>query len=471
MRTAGTQFRPTFDWRPTMALFLLALIVAGCRGLLVEPAPSVASLNLAVAPAPSVAVDGITDAFDQADNVLVQIIREGKPRIEEVFQFVPAQETRISIRIELDEDEEPATIIVQLRKGAAVLFRAQQSVVLRAGESPGIQLTLTATPDRVVIDGPGTLVAPSVGDTIQLQASVRFATGDEVPRASITWMTTAPNVAAVNSAGRVVIVGPGNAEIRASHGDLVAAVAVQVVQVVRSVTVNPSSVEIELGETSQMTATARDARGNIVSGRPVAWSSSSPDVSVNATGLVTAIGRGEAVITARIDDVTGSSSVHVRPPAPEPSPFAGNWSGYIEDLYYPEYYTSYVYDLSLQQEGSTLSGTLDVSWYWGASGFHSLEQVSVDGDQINFMFVDSDQEGTWLYYFYLTLGSDGHTLSGIMDECYSQSESGCYPYTVSLYRGQGSHYDSADVGADATAGARSDADAAPRPRGVRDRPN
>ncbi len=466
MRIAGTNLRPTFDWRPILALLLLVLFVAGCRGLLVEPGPSVASLNLAIAPAPSVAVDGITDAFDQADNVLVRILRQGKPPIEEIFDFLPAEETRISIRIELDEDEEPATILVQLRRGAAVLFRAEQSVVLRAGDAPGIQLTLAAIPDRVVIDGVSALTFQSVGDTIQLYASVQFATGDELPRAPISWMTTAPSVAAVNSTGTVVIVGPGDAEIRASHGDLVDAVAVQVVQVVSSVVVQPSGVELEIGGTAQLTATARDARGHIVPGRSVAWSSSSPNVAVNSSGLVTAIEAGEALVTAEIGDARGTSFVQVLLPEPEPSPFAGNWWGYIEDPEYPDYYWEYVDDLMLEEQGSTLVGTIDMEWGWWG-GVFAIEQVDVQGDAIFFSFLVFGEGSPVEYRFSLWLGQGGYTLNGTMEECYSFSD--CYFYSVNLYQGDGPQADAVGAGADATAGGREVDDNTPRTPAARER--
>ena len=55
-----------------------------------------------------------------------------------------------------------------------------------------------------------------------------------------------------------------------------------------------------LGQTSQLTAVAKDASGNTLSGVTIVWSSAAPGtVSVDsATGLATAVANGTATLTA-----------------------------------------------------------------------------------------------------------------------------------------------------------------------------
>lgn len=62
-----------------------------------------------------------------------------------------------------------------------------------------------------------------------------------------------------------------------------------------------------------LTATTRDASNNTLSGRTVTWSSSAPTVaSVDATtGVVTAVGRGTATITATSETKTATTDVQV----------------------------------------------------------------------------------------------------------------------------------------------------------------
>lgn len=74
----------------------------------------------------------------------------------------------------------------------------------------------------------------------------------------------------------------------------------------------PSTVNLTVGLTRQLTATLRDASGNILSGRVVTWSSSQDLFArVNTTGLVTAVAVGGATITATSEGKSGSASVTV----------------------------------------------------------------------------------------------------------------------------------------------------------------
>jgi hypothetical protein len=71
----------------------------------------------------------------------------------------------------------------------------------------------------------------------------------------------------------------------------------------------------------QFTATARDASGNPLPGRAVAWSSSNPIVAtVSVAGLVSGKAAGSATISATSESATGSASVTVTvAPPPPPS--------------------------------------------------------------------------------------------------------------------------------------------------------
>src|SRR2546429_9513499 len=61
------------------------------------------------------------------------------------------------------------------------------------------------------------------------------------------------------------------------------------VRKVKTVTVSPPTATVALGQTVQLTATLRDASGNVLTGRTVTWSSSNLAVAtVSGSGLVTA---------------------------------------------------------------------------------------------------------------------------------------------------------------------------------------
>ncbi|HKN68613.1 MAG TPA: Ig-like domain-containing protein, partial [Gemmatimonadaceae bacterium] len=81
---------------------------------------------------------------------------------------------------------------------------------------------------------------------------------------------------------------------------------------VASVAVDPATSTIAPGSTTQLTAVLKDAKGNVLTGRTVTWSSSNEAVAkVDGAGLVTTVGTGSATITATSEDKTGTATVTV----------------------------------------------------------------------------------------------------------------------------------------------------------------
>ena len=106
------------------------------------------------------------------------------------------------------------------------------------------------------------------------------------------------------------------ASIRASSGALSTQATVTVTPVpVATVSVSPASPTLAVGATQQLSATARDADGNALTGRTITWQSAGSSVAtVSASGLVTAQGQGNVTITATVEGASGSASVTVSPP-------------------------------------------------------------------------------------------------------------------------------------------------------------
>lgn len=81
---------------------------------------------------------------------------------------------------------------------------------------------------------------------------------------------------------------------------------------VASVTVAPTTADLLVGSTVQLTATPRDAEGNELTGHVVTWASSAPGVaSVSPTGLVSGVSACLATITARSEGQQGAASITV----------------------------------------------------------------------------------------------------------------------------------------------------------------
>jgi trimeric autotransporter adhesin len=81
---------------------------------------------------------------------------------------------------------------------------------------------------------------------------------------------------------------------------------------VASVAVSSPGTDIIVGQTASLTATPKDAKGNTLTNRTVAWTSSSQTIAtVSSTGVVTGVGPGNATITATVEGKTGTAGVTV----------------------------------------------------------------------------------------------------------------------------------------------------------------
>ena len=91
---------------------------------------------------------------------------------------------------------------------------------------------------------------------------------------------------------------------------------------VASVAVATASSSLVVGATVQLTVTTRDAGGNTLSGRSVAWASTTPTVaSVSVTGLVIGVAAGSTYIKATSEGVSDSTQITVTAPSLVVTPF------------------------------------------------------------------------------------------------------------------------------------------------------
>jgi hypothetical protein len=152
-----------------------------------------------------------------------------------------------------------------------------------------------------------------VGQTLQLSATVKDASGNILSGQSVAWSSSASTVASVSSSGLVTAHALGSALITAAAGSRSGVATVNVVpEPIASIAVAPTRDTLLTGETVQLTATLRDASNNVVTGRQPTWMSNGPSVaSVSASGLVTGVGDGVTTITASADNRSASATIVV----------------------------------------------------------------------------------------------------------------------------------------------------------------
>ena len=145
------------------------------------------------------------------------------------------------------------------------------------------------------------------GDTETLTATVEPS---DATNKNVTWSTSDASIATVTD-GVVTAVAPGTATITVTteDGNKTATCAVTVTAAtvpVTGVTLNKTSTSLYVGDTETLTPTITPDNAT---NKNVTWSSDDTSVAtVDASGLVTAVARGTAVITATAADGSGASA-------------------------------------------------------------------------------------------------------------------------------------------------------------------
>ncbi len=141
-------------------------------------------------------------------------------------------------------------------------------------------------------------------------------TPDKATDQTITWTTDKPEVAEVDANGIVTAVGNGTAMITATtHNGKTATCVVTVHVPVTGVALNTSTVNLSKNGTTTLTATVSP---DTAENKKVTWTSNDEIVAkVDENGLVTALAKGTAVITATTEDgkKTASCTVTVTDPS------------------------------------------------------------------------------------------------------------------------------------------------------------
>ena len=160
-----------------------------------------------------------------------------------------------------------------------------------------------------------TEVTLGVGATQQLTPTV---SPNNATNKTVSYSSNATNVATVSSSGLITAVAAGNATITVTTQDgsktATCAVTVTAPVAVSGVSLNKNSTSIEVGSTETLTATVAP---NDASNKTVNWTTSDSNVATVSGGVVTAVGKGSAIITVTTADggYTATCSVTVTAPS------------------------------------------------------------------------------------------------------------------------------------------------------------
>jgi uncharacterized protein YjdB len=122
-----------------------------------------------------------------------------------------------------------------------------------------------------------------------------------------------PDIVTVSASGKVSAIAEGTARITATAEGKSGSATVQVVPVPVATVLIGGPPELAVGDAAQLNVTLKDAKGGILRGRVISWSSSDSKVAtVSPTGLTTAVRPGKrrspssAKVSARLTPSTSS---------------------------------------------------------------------------------------------------------------------------------------------------------------------
>jgi uncharacterized protein YjdB len=150
-----------------------------------------------------------------------------------------------------------------------------------------------------------------------------------------TWASSDKTVGTIDASGRFTALAAGKTVIMAKNGGVQGTASVTVSspaptaspsptltpsQVMATLTVLPAAATLNVGEAQQFTGVAYDRDHREMSDIVFVWTSSDKAVgTIDASGLFTAYGAGDATVTAENDGVIGLAGVTVDLPTPAPA--------------------------------------------------------------------------------------------------------------------------------------------------------
>lgn len=174
-------------------------------------------------------------------------------------------------------------------------------------------LDLKATADACTVSvAPASLSLPVNGSSA-IVGTAFDCSGNSIRNKKISYSSSNTSVATVTTEGNVIAVAVGSATVSVIADGKTASVPVTVTpETAATVTITPAALTLRRTNTRDLSATARNTQGIIITGRIFRWSSSNSSVlAVDQNGKVTALAAGNVVVTADADQTVGSALITV----------------------------------------------------------------------------------------------------------------------------------------------------------------
>ncbi|WP_177309642.1 Ig-like domain-containing protein [Faecalispora sporosphaeroides] len=181
------------------------------------------------------------------------------------------------------------------------------TITAKVGEhTASCKINVVALIHSIALDKTELTLDRGTGD----QLTVNIDPPDTTEDKTVTWSSTDPDVATVDSSGIVFGVKIGTATITAKVGTHTASCSVTVVALIHSIALDKTELTLDRGTGDQLTVNIDPP--DTTEDKTITWTSSNPDVAiVDAAGKVTGVKIGSATITAQVGTHTARCTINV----------------------------------------------------------------------------------------------------------------------------------------------------------------
>ena len=285
--------------RTAAATMMLAGLLAACTDEAHPPPPP---------PTPVATIEVTAPAGSMTPGATVQLTATAR---DEDGVALPGRYLLWTSDAEAVATVSPTGLVTAHGAGEVTIYASHEEV------SGGIFLTVAD--DQAVaasIEVSPSELALTEGGEALVSATVKDAAGRPLEGRAVTWTSDDEAVVTVSAEGRVLARGPGLAVVTARCAGVQADLTVLVDAAQAPVAWIELDVGTELamsaGRTRDLRVIAYDADGEVVTARPVTWSTSARTIAtVNDAGRLTAHADGGAIITATVEGKTAELAVTV----------------------------------------------------------------------------------------------------------------------------------------------------------------
>lgn len=279
--------RSGFDARIwTVLLAALLVLLAACGDNVVDPTP--------VPPVARVTVQPVTHSMvagDQHQYTARVLDSAGRELTGRAVSWMSANPEVAAIS--------PGGVLTALTPGAALIRASSESVT---GEAT---VTVSSRPvDRVELSQ--ATVSIEEGASTTLVAIAKDAAGRILEGRPASWTSNDPSTVAVDASGMLTGLTTGQTHVVARiEGRSATALVTVRAAAVATVTVSSTGFVIEIGESRQLSAVVKDARGRELPGRSVQWSVDSDAAIISPNGMLLGARNSYIAIQASSGGVAG----------------------------------------------------------------------------------------------------------------------------------------------------------------------